>query len=337
MYTPSLPRTVTVYQSTIRKDLTEIFSDPSILNSCLDVIVIDAHGEPEKGKGKGVVLDVLTHFWNNFFISFTVGRKEKPPFIRHDLQKREWQAIACILVYGYKKYGYFPPQLSFLFMASCLFGDQCITVEFLLASFKEYIPAEDQNVLDQCLSDTFDKEVIDFLTSLKCCRLASHENIQEIIHELAHQELIQKPRYIVNCWSPILRSLQDHQEFQSFEDLKECYKSKAPCAKQIIRLFQAEPSNDAERECLAHLKRFVKSLEGHALGKFLHFCTGSDIITCNSITVTFSTLSGLERCPIAHTCAPLIELPSTYESYLALAEEFQNIMKGYQSWSFDIV
>jgi hypothetical protein len=52
---------------------------------------------------------------------------------------------------------------------------------------------------------------------------------------------------------------------------------------------------------------------------------------------SFSTLSGLERRPIARTCAPLIEIPSTYESYLALAEEFLNIIRGYQSWSFDIV
>ena len=257
MYSPSLPRTATVHPFTIRKDLTEIFSDPGILNCCLDVVVIDARGEPEKGKGKGVVLDVLTHFWNNFFISFTVGRKEKTPFIRHDLQKHEWQAIARILVYGYKKYGYFPLQLSFFSMASCLFGEECITLEFLLASFKEYIPAEDQDVLDQCLSDTFDKDdnddndVIEFLSSLKCFRLASQENIQEIIHELAHQELIQKPRYIVNCWSPILHSLQDHQEFKTFEGLKEFCKSKTPSAK---RLFQAEPSNDTERECLGHLK-----------------------------------------------------------------------------------
>ena len=97
--------------------------------------------------------------------------------------------------------------------------------------------------------------------------------------------------------------------------------------KKIIKLF----------ECLAHLKRFVKFLEGHTLGKFLHFCTGIDIITCESISITFNTMTGLERRPIAHTCAPLIELPSTYESYLALSEEFLNIIRGYQSWSFDIV
>ncbi len=91
-------------------------------------------------------------------------------------------------------------------------------MEVILASFKEYIPAEDQDVLDQCLGDSFDKDdtdVIEFLSSLKCFKLPSQENIQEIIRELAHQELIQKPRYIVNCWAPILRVLQDHQEFQT--------------------------------------------------------------------------------------------------------------------------
>ena len=74
-----------------------------------------------------------------------------------------------------------------------------------------------------------------------------------------------------------------------------------------------------------------------ALLKFLHFCTGSDVITCDSIQITFSMLSGFERRPIARTCVPLIELPSTYESYLALAEEFHNIFRQEQAWSFDTV
>ena len=60
MYTPMLPKTVTVHRYTIRKDLTEIFTDASVLNSYLDVVVIDARGEPEKGKGKGIVLDSIT-------------------------------------------------------------------------------------------------------------------------------------------------------------------------------------------------------------------------------------------------------------------------------------
>lgn len=339
-HTLDVPKSVTVHRCTIRKDLMEVFSDPNIINCYLDVVVIDARGQPEIGEGKGVILDVLTHFWHECFTSLTVGSRAKTPFIRHDMQKCEWEAIARILVYGYKRYGYLPLRLSSLFIASCLFGEEFITMELLLDSFKEYIAVEDKDVLDQCLDDSFNEaneDVLDFLSSLKCFRAPSKENIKEIIHELAHQELIQKPRYILNCWAPILSMLRQHPDFQSFDSLKQFYERKSPSAKKIIKLFKAEPINDAERQSLDHLKRFVKSLEGKALSQFLHFCTGSDIITCDSIAVSFNSLTGLARRPVARTCGPMIELPSTYESYLALTEEFSNIMKEEQAWSFDIV
>lgn len=55
-------REVIVHWSTIRKDIIEIFSDPNI-SACLpDVIVIDARGQKEEGRGKGVLLDVLKEF-----------------------------------------------------------------------------------------------------------------------------------------------------------------------------------------------------------------------------------------------------------------------------------
>ena len=202
------PQIVTVHRCTIRKDLINVFSDANIMNCTLDVVMIDARGEPESGKGKGVVFDMFTNFWHECFISFTVGRRQKTPFIRNDMQNREWQAIARILVYGFQKYCYFPLQLSTQFLLSCLFGEESITPEFLLASFKDYIPAEDQEVLDECLGDSFEENNQDFLSSFKCFRMHSKENIVEIINELAHQELIQKPRYIVNCWAPILSKLQ---------------------------------------------------------------------------------------------------------------------------------
>ena len=315
MYLPELPQQVSIHRCTVRKDLIELFSNANIVNCNLDMVVIDSRGEPELGKGKGVVLDILTHFWHNCFISLTVGRREKTPFIRHDMQKQQWEAIARILVYGYEKFKYYPLQLSSLFMALCLFGEESISEEFLLSSFKEYISAEDQDVLEECLGDNFDKdntEVIEFLSSLKCFRVPSRENIKDIICELAHQELILKPKYVIHCWNPVLNTLLHHTDFQTCENLKEFYKSKSPSAKKVLKLFKAEPFNDAERQSLDHLKRFVKSLERPTLLKFLHFCTGSDIITCDSIQVTLTSLNGLERRPIARTCVPLIELPSTY-------------------------
>ena len=256
------------------------------------------------------------------------------------MQKREWESFARILLSGYQKYKYFPIQLSPLFIASCLFGEECITAEFVPNSFKDYIAAEDIDTLEQCLCPDFDEvneDITDFLSSLKCFKMPSKETIHEIINELAHQELIQKPRYIVNCCAPILCQLKVLPEFHTVESLREFLKSKIPTTKKILRLFQAEPSNDAERQSLDHLKRFVKSLEGKELARFLNFTTGSDMITCDSISVTFSSLDGFGRRPIARTCVPSIELPTSYESYISLAEEFLNIMKQEQAWSFDVV
>ena len=50
-----------------------------------------------------------------------------------------------------------------------------------------------------------------------------------------------------------------------------------------MKLFRGEPSTGGERQSLDYLKKFVNSLEGKALSMFLRFCTGSDVITCDSM------------------------------------------------------
>ena len=73
-----------------------------------------------------------------------------------------------------------------------------------------------------------------------------------------------------------------------------------PTPRKVVKLVQARPENDAERCCLDHLKRYLKSREGN-ISNFLLFVTGSDILTCTSIKVTFNTLEGLIRMPVAHS------------------------------------
>ena len=68
---------------------------------------------------------------------------------------------------------------------------------------------------------------------------------------------------------------------------------------------------------------------------FLRFCTWSDVITCDSTRIFFFSFEGLQRHPVARTCAPILELPMLCESFPALAEEFTNIMTESQASSFD--
>ena len=71
-----------------------------------------------------------------------------------------------------------------------------------------------------------------------------------------------------------------------------------------------------------------------------HFLTGSNVIPCESflVTCTFIMLEGgAGRRPIIKTCGPILELPSTYQSYSELAEEFSSFINEKGAWSFIIV
>ncbi|CAB4016240.1 Werner syndrome ATP-dependent helicase-like 1 [Paramuricea clavata] len=115
------------------------------------------------------------------------------------------------------------------------------------------------------------------------------------------------------------------------------YDEKRPSSRKVIKLLKCVPANDAENQCLDHLKRYIKSLQGQSLTRFLQFTTGSDIIVTEQIKVDFVAAQGFARRPIAYTCAPLSELPSTYQCYNDLAEQFSNILADKLSWAFDIV
>ena len=65
--------------------------------------------------------------------------------------------------------------------------------------------------------------------------------------------------------------------------------------------------------------------------------TGSDVISVETIEIVFNTSTGLGRYPIFHTCGPLMELPSTYESFSDLSEDFANILSNSGGGYFDIV
>ena len=78
----------------------------------------------------------------------------------------------------------------------------------------------------------------------------------------------------------------------------------------IIKLFRCDPKTDAERECFKYLVHFVRSLSDGDLGKFLRFLTGSDTIVVDCFDVGFEgTPASLSRRPIAHLCAPMVEVP----------------------------
>ena len=95
-----------VHRTHLRDELTELFSDPEILQETIEWRLIDDHGREEEGVRAGVQRHIFSTFWQTVFCSYTLGDVEKVPCIRHDLQKSQWEAIGRVLTYGFKYCSY---------------------------------------------------------------------------------------------------------------------------------------------------------------------------------------------------------------------------------------
>ena len=99
-------------------------------------------------------------------------------------------------------------------------------------SFKAYISEDEQEVLNKCLDgqiDAIDDDVLEILSLDECYRLPTHENVNVILEELVHQELIQKPKYIAMAWSDELQALKCFPEFCDASSLCTMYEEKILC------------------------------------------------------------------------------------------------------------
>lgn len=272
--------------------------------------IIDERGKLEEGVGSNVTRDVIATFWQQLFAATMVGDREKVPCIRHDIQKSEWTVIGRVLVFGFKEINYFPISLSKAFLASCLFGKESIDYEFLLSSFRFYVTSEERETFDKtrkgdCESD--DDDVLEFLGHYKTFTMPTKGNINSILSQLKHQELIQRPRYVAQCWVPVLAELKQYPEFSSPTGLDDFFSAKMPSAKKTARMLQSQPVNEGESQCLDYLKKFITSLDPPALGTLLKFTTGSNIQP-ERLEVSFTSMDCPHLWPVVRVTKNLPEL-----------------------------
>ena len=150
---------VTVHRALLKGEMIEIFRDPSILQYEVDFTIIGHTGVEEEGQGSGVLIGVLRTFCYECFSSLSVGALGNVPSVRHGYQKGEWEAIDRIIVYGYSFAKYFSIALSPAFVASVFFGEETLTPEFLIESFKSYMSQDESKVLEKALGNDFDPKM----------------------------------------------------------------------------------------------------------------------------------------------------------------------------------
>ena len=217
-----------VHRSRLKDDVMALFKNKESLSRISSFRIIDERGKLEEGVGSGVTRDVIATLWQQLFPATMVCDREKVPCIRHNFKKSEWTAIGRVLVFAFKEVNYFPICVS---KASCLFGEDNIDNEFLISSFSFCIRR------GNCESN--DDDILEFLGNCKTFTMPTKENIDSILSKLAHQELIQKPRYVAECWAPVLAELKQYPEFSSPTGLDNLFSAKMPSAKKVVRVLHS--------------------------------------------------------------------------------------------------
>ena len=207
-------------------------------------------------------------------------------------------------------------------------------------SFLAYVSKDEKEVITaavKCdLNEDQQEDWIDFLDRFGCRRIPKEEERKAVILEIAHKEMIQVAQYVTDSWRKPCKDLLKHPDFASGNSLEELYNKGKPTVKKVLNLLAAEPSNNLQRDALSYLKRYIRGLEEERMTKFFRYCTGATMICVEHIEVTFTDLDGSARRPVAHTCGPLLELPSTYQSFLQFREEMNNILSS-EYWDIDFV
>lgn len=333
---------ITVHRGRVARDLIDFFSQeniPSHSSTVFEINMLKEDGTPEAAEDNGGVMrDSLTEFWDTFYLQYTEGNTYKVPVLRHDMTDVQWKSVASVIRMGFYQEKVFPIKLAPSFMQQAIFG-ACAESD-LIDSFLKYVSAMDRSVIESALKDfeTVDKdEIYDALEQYDVKKAINAENIERIVREVAHKELVQKPMFIADCFYKVLNATILVQE-----DMSVLYSTLEPTPKKVLNSIKFPEQMSSEEKTLSqYLKKLVREMDDpQNLQLFLRFCTGSDIMTKSDIQIRFtsSNVSSNVRCPSSHTCGCVLEILRSYsqDPYVLFKSDFLSLLRN-RYWQMDFV
>ena len=116
------------------------------------------------------------------------------------------------------------------------------------------------------------------------------------------------------------------------------YKALSANPASVLRsVLEPDCMNAAEDRVYQYLRTYIANMKEDEIRCFLRFVTGSAVLTSKRIAVTFNSLSGLQRWPIAHTCDSVLELSTSHSSYPKFEHNFAVLMLDKMLWTMDSI
>ena len=324
----------TITRENIYEDVIDLYREGVIVGEC--PISIEFKGEMGQDLG-GLQRDMFSEFWDIVYERFFEGATTLSPMIHPQLDLTVYPIFGRIISHGYLAVGILPIRIALPSLVCMLLGPSVfIPSHVVINSFIEYVSTSERRILKDAL--TFDKEgvfpqsvqdnLLNVLSRFGCRLLPKPSNLMELIEQVARYEFIAKPSAAIsqiNSEIPL-----NHRNFwngKTANDLWELYRRLGVTSSKVISLLRFPGQyTQTEARIGGYLTTFIGNMQTAQLSTFLRFVTGSSVCIVKSIDVSFNSLSGLARRPIAHTCDPLLELPITYINYSDFHSEFQAIL-----------
>ena len=227
----------------------ENFKDPVLLDTNIKVQMIDQRGNEEMGVDDGGVLrHCISIFWLQFYDSCTLEENFCVPSRIPGYEKPEWLSIGRILLKGYQQFKYLPIRLCPAFVLHIFFEEENVPAEFLVQSLYGYLSRDERRslqaykeaisqhpILKEEKLEELQEEVIDVFVAYECRKVPTPSNFDQLVKEIAHSELIQRPKHIRDQWKEVVTPLKELMDFSSVQDFERFFTSIQPTSKKVAR------------------------------------------------------------------------------------------------------
>ena len=290
-------RVADVRRSEIFKDVTNLYSDPSIL---LSKLTVRFKGESYLDFG-GLTSDMFSTFWEAAFNCLFEGAVVKVPNVPSQSMAKAWKQFSTI------------GRIITCFTAA-LHGEDAVDDEAVIRSFLLYLTPYERDNLNTILSDSVTSDLthecllrIYERFGMTCCPAKSKQDLQRHIVGMAKVEFVYKPMQFL-LWIRKTKECQEVSLSQKRErallEVKRLYEALAPNKNRVLqKLVYYENLMPEQSKALHFLKSYLGSMDQELLEKFLRFVTAVTISPQQPITIEFNASFGLQRAPTISTCS----------------------------------
>lgn len=246
-------------------------SDSDIVNKRLSVKIVG-----DRGVGKGPYKEIVSEFFDSFYVSQCIGNNAKIPVINSD--DNDLKAFGAVVLKSYKDLGIFPFKLAKSFMMGAM--GLVPSADDLVKDFLSFLDAKEENTILKFLADISmpNTEAIEILGRFGLRNSLTERNAKEVIGNLAKTHFLKKNKYVIDLLSESLKNMMTK------EKLLNLYTKCEPTPENIVNAIYGADDTPVS----FYAQQFVIN-NPLFCSKFIRLVTGFDYLTEGGIKVEFNT------------------------------------------------